>query len=168
MATLSIKAAYRDARKAGFSPSEAVIIVAIAIAESGLRTDAIGPVGEIGVTQVYPKAHPQYSRACLINAQCNFDAAFQISNHGTNWHPWTTYNNGAYRQNVSKVEQAVGASAGLPPDPSAPQQPLATPAIYASSSSQDGGLAIFGVGIGAIIAGAVILIMVGFVVWKSV
>ena len=103
MATLSIKQAYKDARKAGFSPSEAVIIVSIAIAESGLRTDAIGPVGEIGLTQVYPVAHPQYSRACLYDAQCNMNAAWEISNHGTNWHPWTTYNDGAYKQNISKV-----------------------------------------------------------------
>jgi hypothetical protein len=36
MATLSIPQAYRDARKAGFTKSQAVVIVSIAIAESGL------------------------------------------------------------------------------------------------------------------------------------
>jgi len=165
VSTLSIRQAYRDARKAGFNASQAVIIVAIAMAESGLRSDAIGPVGEIGITQVYPVTHPQYSRACLLDPQCNFNA-YEISNHGTNWHPWTTYNEGTYKQYLPQVEKVAGTSANLFPDPSAPQQPIYSIPAIDSSSQDNTGLAVLG--IGTLIAGAAVIAIIVVVVWVSI
>jgi hypothetical protein len=37
---------------------------------------------------------------------------YVISSHGTNWHPWVTYNNGAYKSYWSNACKAVKALCG--------------------------------------------------------
>ncbi len=81
---------------AGFRGHQIDVIVAIAQAESSLRTNAIGPLGEVGILQIYLPYHPSVSRACALNALCSFRAAYTISNHGTNFTPWTVYNTRSY------------------------------------------------------------------------
>jgi hypothetical protein len=65
---------------------------------SSLNVNAIGAVGERGVLQIYPTAHPEYSIACDNDPRCAFQAAYKISSQGTNFTPWTVYDDGLYRQ----------------------------------------------------------------------
>jgi LysM repeat protein len=77
---------------AGGSPSEAVMAASIAMAESSGEQYATGPVGERGYWQINPNHGSLSTYAPLGNAQ----SAVIISDDGTNWTPWTTYNTGAY------------------------------------------------------------------------
>lgn len=94
---LSVSEARTCAMIAGFSGYSLRTIVAIASAESSLRTDAIGVVGEVGILQIALFYHPQFSRACALNAECSFQAAYFISNGGRDFTAWTVYNNGVYK-----------------------------------------------------------------------
>src|SRR6266699_688615 len=93
---LSVSEARTCAYIAGFRGKQINIIVAIAQAESSLRTNAIGPQGEVGILQFYLIYHPNVSRSCALNSLCSFQAAYNLSAHGTNFTPWTTYDTGAY------------------------------------------------------------------------
>ena len=93
---LSVLEARTCAMIAGFSRSSLRTIVAIAIAESSLRTNAIGVVGEVGILQFALYYHPEVSRSCALNAECSFQAAYFLSNGGRDFTAWTTYDNGAY------------------------------------------------------------------------
>lgn len=123
--------------------------VAIAWAESGLRTDAIGinpgprpgtvASRDRGLWQINDYYHPDVSDACAFNAECNAQAMFRISNGGTNWHPWSTFNSGAFYRYLAAAQLAVhllqeGASGG--PIPSGGQ-----PAPGSSQSAVDAMLA---------------------------
>lgn len=63
-------------------------IITLVMCESGLRETAISPNGDYGLFQVKASAHPQYPTATLLSVQGNIDAAWDISNGGTNWGPW--------------------------------------------------------------------------------
>jgi hypothetical protein len=95
----------------GFTSAQAKIMAAIAEAESGGNTAAVGDVGlvngtwgpSVGLTQVRTlKAQTGTGGVRDINTLTdplgNLKAAFDISNHGTDWQPWSTYNSGAYKQ----------------------------------------------------------------------
>lgn len=85
---------------AGGSSSEAPTAAAIALAESG--GDPTIPNGPyvMGLWQINtaPNANPEYTVAQMENPLANAVAAVKISGNGTNWNPWQTYTNGAYRQ----------------------------------------------------------------------
>lgn len=51
-----------------------------------------------GLWQVNRFAHPQYSAASLYTELGNAKAAVEISNGGSNFKPWSTFTNGAYKQ----------------------------------------------------------------------
>ena len=93
---LSVSEARTCAYIAGFRATGLRTIVAIASAESSLHTDAIGVVGEVGILQFVLFYHPFVSRACALNAECSFQAAYFLSNGGRDFTQWTTYDNGAY------------------------------------------------------------------------
>jgi hypothetical protein len=145
------------ALRAGFSASAAAVAVAIAGAESTWRLDAkgdtcgglAGPCASscqgycsFGPWQVNVCAHARLMRSLTSSSDpcvwsqwlADWDhaarAAYEVSSHGTDWTPWTTYNTGAYRSYLSVAQQAVQqASAGavehLPPvqGPSLPLPP---------------------------------------------
>lgn len=93
---------------AGFSGKGLSTAIAIAYAESGGNPSAVGPVGEKGLWQVYPRAHPDWdSGGNLFDPAYNARAAYAISNGGTNWHPWTTYNIGTYLIYLPQAEIAA-------------------------------------------------------------
>jgi hypothetical protein len=54
----------------------------------------------------YWPAYSSYSQAT------NAHGMYVISSHGTNWHPWVTYNNGAYKSYWSNACAAVKALCG--------------------------------------------------------
>lgn len=51
-----------------------------------------------GLWQINRRAHPQYSASSLYTPTGNANAAVDVANGGTNFSPWTTYKNGAYKQ----------------------------------------------------------------------
>lgn len=83
---------------ASIDPNKRVIWVAIALAESSGNDQAVGPVGERGVWQIYLKAHPDVTAAQAIDIETGTEAARKISNNWTNFQPWSTYNHGTYKK----------------------------------------------------------------------
>lgn len=105
------------AEQVGVPSGQLVTCVAIAWAESGLRTDATGinpgpRPGTIaskdrGLWQINDYWHPDVSDTCAYDATCNAQAMYRISNHGTNWNPWSTFTNGAYQRYIAAATLAV-------------------------------------------------------------
>ena len=107
-----------------------VIAVAVCVAESGGQSsvyycDGTGTVGyyppvqcptgsyDRGLWQINSKYHPEVTDACAFRAQCNADAAYQISDQGTDFAPWAVYDTDAYAQYLGAAQQAVaGLTAG--------------------------------------------------------
>lgn len=109
---------YALARWAGLNDAQAIIATAVGHAESGDNPANIGdktlaPFGSDGEWQEFTGAHPpneilghggastndwtEALREELFNPYVNAKAMALISNHGTNWGPWSTFNSGAYR-----------------------------------------------------------------------
>jgi hypothetical protein len=84
------------------------LAAAVAMAESKGNPDATaivtnplpgnGPERSFGLWQINTLAHPTYSETALLDPTYNAQAAFTISNGGTNWHPWSTFTSGAYKK----------------------------------------------------------------------
>jgi hypothetical protein len=75
------------------------LAAAVAMAESSGNPFAVGDGGtSFGLWQIHAPSHPEFDKAQLLSATYNAHAALLISKSGTDWSPWTTYANGAYRQ----------------------------------------------------------------------
>jgi hypothetical protein len=151
-APIPLTVALEDARKAGLSCNEGLVIAgAIAIAESSLIPDNYAtnpptpgcPDGSTdrGIWQINSCYQASYSLTCVEDPACNATAMVAISDHGTNWEPWGSYNSGRYKQFLSASETAfhqVCASSGAPTAPPTPPPP--PPAIHdAGSAAADAG-----------------------------
>lgn len=114
MSTLTASQVYSLAQEAGLGRMAAATATAIAGAESGFVTDAVGDVGiqtaewgpSIGLWQIRSlKAQSGTGgvRDATRLADPKFNAASMvaISGSGKNWNPWSTYKNGAYKKYVS-------------------------------------------------------------------
>jgi hypothetical protein len=77
---------------AGGSPRASFIAAEIATAESGGNPRAISPTDDFGLWQI----NGSHGALATLSPWGNAKAAIIISGNGTNWHPWTTYNTGAY------------------------------------------------------------------------
>lgn len=78
----------------GGNPSSAFIAAEIAEAESGGNATAISPTNDRGLWQInYPSHGPILA---TFNPDGNARAAIEISDNGTDWQPWTTFQTGAY------------------------------------------------------------------------
>lgn len=95
------------ASKAGFTGSDLVTAVAVALAESGGNPMAHGDTtlgsgtGSFGLWQIYSDAHPEWGPdfTVLYDPQTNANAAFQIyRDAGFSFSPWSTYKSGKYAQ----------------------------------------------------------------------
>lgn len=160
MPTLTIKQTYAVARQAGFTPAQAVEMTAIAIAESGLRTDAVGDVnltttGErsVGLWQI--NYRPARDRGNVsrdpsrnLDPVSNAKAAYEISGGGKNFRPWSTFTSGAAARNVPSVMRALGGadpkgeplpSSTAPAADSAVQPPPRTTAATSAPGKSDAG-----------------------------
>jgi LysM repeat protein len=91
--TLGCSALEQLWREAGGAPGEEVTAASVAMAESGGRQFATGSVGERGYWQI----NPNHGSLSTYDAFGNARAAVIISGDGTNWSPWTTFVDGAYR-----------------------------------------------------------------------
>jgi hypothetical protein len=113
------------AYRAGFRGAALVTAIAVALAESAGVVDNVSPANnngtrDYGLWQIN-SVHTQYDKQLLISDPLyNARAAFAISNKGTDFGPWTTYdrspkhpyNNGAYRKNLPTAS-AAATSSGL-------------------------------------------------------
>ncbi|GAB3896785.1 hypothetical protein GCM10029964_078680 [Kibdelosporangium lantanae] len=100
-------------RNAGFTGEDFVTAVAVAMAESRCDPLARGSnPGSVdrGLWQINDYYHPEVSDACAYDAQCNANAAYRISDGGTDWTQWSTYQSKAYRQFLDDARAAIGAS----------------------------------------------------------
>lgn len=104
------------------------IAIAVIAAESGRNTTATGynyklnPDGSFaldangnkivlsidrGLCQINNVYHPEVSDDCAYDATCSAKAMFTISNSGTDFTPWSTYNNGAYQLHIEAAKVAI-------------------------------------------------------------
>ena len=125
MATLTAAQVYAYARGAGFNQSEAVIATAIAKAESGYRTDAVGDTKlanstwgpSIGLWQVRSlKAQlgtgGTRDASKLTDPAINARSAYAIyKGRGSKWTDWSTYNDKAYAANLTEANSVAGTPA---------------------------------------------------------
>ena len=86
--------------QAGGSPTAAPIAAAVAMAESGGNTTATNQDSNGTVDRGLWQINSVHGAQSTYDVMGNARAAVAISNNGQNWAPWTTYNNGAYRQFV--------------------------------------------------------------------
>jgi hypothetical protein len=119
---LSVSEAVALARQAGFSGPDLVIAVAVAMGESGLRTDArlaTSREDSRGLWQINTKAHPWADPQRLYDPAYNAWAARQVwTRAGGSWKPWTVFTSGRYRARVPEVEATIaGGGVGALPSP---------------------------------------------------
>jgi hypothetical protein len=121
------------AANAGFTGDAAVKAVAIALAESGGRSDVVNSIGATGLWQinqpVHVKAHPGWTQAYLKDPINNAKAAYELSSGGTNWKPWVVYTTGAYLLYMPQAKTAVDANGGSKHGTAVPDNPLIPDAI---------------------------------------
>lgn len=135
-------------QKVGFPVASFSVMTAIAHAESGFRTDAIGDKdltekGEcsVGLWQINYRPSRDVTggpRDPTLNLQPlhNAQAAFMISSSGTRFSPWSTYTNGAYKKYFNEaaaaVQQFLKGTAMPDPDPNV--IPAQAPVVALESS----------------------------------
>lgn len=131
MAQMKDRAIYDYAVQAGFSTSkkingntEAVVAVAIALAESGGRTDAHNdkpPDDSYGLWQINmigglgPEREERYntSRRTLFNGPENARVAYLVfKDAGNSFRPWSTYTSGSYLRFLNRANEAAGNPIG--------------------------------------------------------
>jgi hypothetical protein len=115
MANLTPQQIAQYAYNAGFRGAALNQAVAIAIAESGGRTDAYNPEtaagtkngsGSRGLWQIYGTAHPEFNNSSAFDPQVNANAAFKVFREaGNRFSPWSTFNQGiaSVRYDFSKL-----------------------------------------------------------------
>lgn len=99
------------ASAAGFGKDESTLAtaVAVAMAESSGNPTAVSPTGCChGLWQINVNVHP-YTKTQMQDPAQNATAAWKISNGGTNWKPWSAYNNGAYLLYLTQARTASKA-----------------------------------------------------------
>ena len=128
-----MRQAVASALRAGFSADAAAIYGAVGQAESGLNPDAQGDLGLVNSTWGPSVGVPQIRtlRAqtgtggdrditrLLGHPDEQAEAALDISGHGTNWNPWTTFRTGAYQQYLPAARAAVAQAEADPGSPAA-------------------------------------------------
>jgi hypothetical protein len=122
---LTIPQAADYARQAGFSGNNLITMLAVAMGESDLFTQAINPTdpnnGSFGILQINgihfgnrfgPNGQYTMSQAAAFDPQLAFLFSYELSNSGTNFSPWGAYTNLSYLQHIAAVKQALGSSGG--------------------------------------------------------
>lgn len=76
----------------GGSKRTVILAVAVSMAESGLRTDAISPSSDYGLWQINSSnfASQGLTATTALEANPNARAAIRMSANGDNWAPWCT------------------------------------------------------------------------------
>lgn len=122
MAKLSIAQALYDAAFSGFSGASKDTFVAIELAETGgtLDTNAHNPgtsgnpENSWGIAQINLDAHPQVTQLEATNPILADGISFNLSNKGTNFTPWSTFNSGLFKHYLPEVQLQDGVIPGTP------------------------------------------------------
>src|ERR671927_832387 len=122
MSILTAEEVARACHQAGFSGEALLTIVAIAKAESGFDASAVGDttlvddtwgpsVGLLQVRSLREQRGTGGDRDELANTDPghNARAGWEISAHGTQFWPWSTYASGAYEQYLADVWSACSS-----------------------------------------------------------
>ncbi|GAA3209591.1 hypothetical protein [Actinocorallia longicatena] len=158
---------------AGFRGDGLVTAIAVALAESSCDPSATNEYNNTpasrdrGLWQINDHYHPEVDDACAYDAQCNANAAFEISTGGTNWNQWSTYNAGAHWRHMDEAQAAVDRLGHHEPGPG----PLAYPAEsgrVVSARSADGRLEVFAAGTGGVHHAWQTTVNGGWSEWESV
>ena len=101
------------AREAGFGESSLPMAVAIAHAESGGNASAVNNANsngssDYGLMQINSVHSDLLSKFNKFDPVDNMRMAYQISNGGTNWKPWSTFNNGMVNQYLKTPTRVSG------------------------------------------------------------
>jgi Lysozyme like domain len=93
MPIISYKEMTDALRDAGFHGIQIPVMIAIALAESGGDSSTVGDTGKsYGLWQIYqPVWGKQYPVNCATNTKCAAKAAWEISQHGKSFNPWTVF-----------------------------------------------------------------------------
>lgn len=107
----------------GLDADGAIVATAIAWAESGLRSDAVGDVDleddkwgpsyglyQIRSLRAYKGTGMARDAERLVDPAFNTRSMFVISAGGTDWMPWSMFKNGRYREHLDAVRAAVGGA----------------------------------------------------------
>lgn len=114
------------AQSVGLSPSNANTAAAVSLAESGGNTANLNPNApdySVGLWQINIRGalgNSRPSEAALYNPTTNAQSMAAISGGGSNFSPWSTFKNGAYRaylpggslSGMPIVTQSSGAAGG--------------------------------------------------------
>lgn len=125
MPTLSAEQIAGYASSAGLSGEPLAISVAIALAESGGRTDAVGDRSlttvvwgpSVGLWQIR-SFNAQRGTGKTRDETANLDPAHnaramvELSENGTNWRPWSVYTSGRYRAFLGQARMAANNPSG--------------------------------------------------------
>jgi hypothetical protein len=84
--------------KAGGNPAKKAIAAAIALAESAGVSNAVNHNSNGSTDRGLWQINSVHGSQSTFDPLANAKAAVAISSNGTNWRPWVTYNNGAYKQ----------------------------------------------------------------------
>jgi hypothetical protein len=119
------------ALNAGFSPGDAAIAAAVALAESGGNPAAVGDQGNsVGLWQINLPAHPEFRTWNLRDPQTNATAAFQVwQRAGGSFSPWTAFHSGAYQAYLGG-----GLLPGAPPQPALVETPTTDATVDPSAA----------------------------------
>lgn len=123
MAKLTPRQAYAAYRRAGFTAPAAITMTAISIGESRLDPTATGDEAladavwgpSVGIPQIRTlrsetgKGTARDIQALRGSVRHQAEAAYQISNEGRNFGPWTVYSSGGYLQHMAAARAAAAA-----------------------------------------------------------
>lgn len=121
---------------AGGPRASADLAAAVAQAESGGWEDAENHNTDGSIDRGPWQINSVHGALSVFPLNANARSAVIVSGHGANWHPWVTYNNGAYRKFLrgsagpipnppSQPPRIVAGVPSLPPYPGATGAPAA-------------------------------------------
>ncbi len=91
------------------NPAYAGTYAAICLAESSGNALAVSPPNNNGTVDVgLSQINSSHGAQATTDLNANVQAAIALSNNGTNFKPWTTYNTGAYQKYVDPSIQPSG------------------------------------------------------------
>ena len=100
------------AKNAGFTGTDLVTAVAVALAESGGNAMAYNPNdpgGSYGLWQIDLGLHPEFQGENLYDPQTNANAAYSVWQR-QGWEGWSTYKNGNYKLHLPVAAASVGGA----------------------------------------------------------
>ncbi|MCO1576250.1 transglycosylase SLT domain-containing protein [Crossiella sp. SN42] len=155
MARLTDQEIAQLAWDAGFRGDMLNTAVAVALAESSGRTDAIGDVAletgkwgpSVGLWQIRSlnpghgtaREQAQRDETANLDPATNAANAYAISGNGTSFRQWSTYTNGDYQRYLDRARAASGLVTGNPVQPVHQAEPAPVPTPAPTSAARGNG-----------------------------